>query len=241
MTKKFDDNAREEYIQLNDFTNLEYNNVKVKDMIIKEITVKQARKYIATYHYSKSMPDSTKYVYAGFYKDKLAGIIVYGMGAGKSQYKAIIPNIENGEYLELTRLWSADSMPKNTESKLISESIKLLPKEIRLILSFADEEQGHFGYIYQATNFYYCGKTTTGKRLLLSDGTTQHSRLLGIYKMRHPELKDKTNKEIMDIYGWKYIANSSKFRYVMLRGNKKIKKEMFKFIKNKIESYPKKN
>ena len=54
---------------------------------------------------------------------------------------------------ELTRLWSPDGMPKNTESKLISESIKLLPKEVRLILSYADPSQGHLGKIYQATKY----------------------------------------------------------------------------------------
>ena len=70
---------------------LEYNNIPVKDMIVKQVSVKFARPYIATFHYSSTMPDSTKFVYAGFFDDKLAGLVVYGMGTGKNQYTALIP------------------------------------------------------------------------------------------------------------------------------------------------------
>ena len=61
MTKKFDDNARKLYNQSNLlFSEFDYNNEKVKTMKIKPINAESARKYIATYHYSKTLPDSTK-------------------------------------------------------------------------------------------------------------------------------------------------------------------------------------
>ena len=240
MTKKFDDNARELYNQSNLlFSEFNYNNEKVKTMKIKPINAESARKYIATYHYSKTLPDSTKYIYAGFLGDSIAGIICYGMGASKNQYTALIPNIKEGQYLELTRLWSHDNMPHNTESKIISESLKSLPKQYKLIISFADPSKGHLGIIYQATNWYYCGMSNKGKSLITNDGIVKHTRLLGIYKKRHPELKNKTNSEIMDIYNWKYIESYGKHRYVMLRGSKKEKKNLFNNIKNKILPYPK--
>ena len=121
MTKKFDDNARENLKNSLFQYDMDWEWCKPRDMKIKLITVKEARGYIATYHYSQSMPDSTKYVYAWFYWEKLAWIIVYGMWAWKSQYKALLPDIELWCYLELTRLWSPDSMPKNTESRLICQ------------------------------------------------------------------------------------------------------------------------
>ena len=239
MTKAFDDKARTEYLAKDEFGELNYNNTPVKDMIIKEVSVKFARPYIATYHYSQTMPDSTKYVFAGYYKDKLAGIVVYGMGTGKNQYTALIPSIQKGEYLELTRLWSPDSMPKNTESKLISESLKMLPNQYKLIISFADGSRMHVGTIYQASNWYYCGISNGGRVLVTEDGVEKHTRLLGIYKMRHPELKEYTNEEIMKMYGWTYGVSHGKHRYCYLRGSKKQKKEMFRLIKNRIQEYPK--
>ena len=240
MTKWADDKARDNFKNRMFHDEFNYTNEKVSSMTIKLIKAKEAREYIATFHYSQSLPDSTKFIYAGYYNDKLAGIICYGMGAGKSQYKAILSDIQQGEYLELTRLWSHDNMPKNTESKLISMSLKALPSQYRLVISFADPSQGHLGIIYQATNFYYCGMTSGGKCLITEDGKTQHTRLLGIYKARHPELRELTTKQLMDKYKWTYGVNHGKHRYVMLLGNKTEKKKSFKLMKDKILPYPKK-
>lgn len=211
----------------------------VKDMIVKQVSVKYARPYIATFHYSKTMPDSTRFVFAGYYDDKLAGIVCYGMGASKSQYTSLIPDIKKGEYLELTRLWSPDGMPKNTESKLISESLRMLPPEIKLVVSFADSNQNHVGTVYQATNWHYVGQTNGGKVLITEDGTVQHTRLIGVYRKRHPELSDKTNEEIMQMYGWKYGEGGKKHKYCILLGDKREKKRNFQYIKDKILPYPK--
>lgn len=239
MTKSFDDNARNKYLEKNNFKELEYNNFPVSDMVIKQISPKEARPYIATYHYSKTMPDSTIATFAGYYGDRLAGIIVFGMGSGKNQYTALFPNIENGQYLELTRLWSADEMPRNTESKLISKSMKLLSEDVQIVLSFADPSHNHVGTIYQATNWYYCGMSNGGRQLITEDGIEKHSRLLGIYRMRHPEYKKLSNEELMKLYGWKYKETSGKYRYVFLRGDKNTKKKNYEFIKDKVLPYPK--
>lgn len=184
------------------------------------------------------MPDSTKYVFAGFYWETLAGIIVYWMWAWKSQYKAILPEIQAWCYLELTRLWSPDWMPKNTESRLIWWSMRMLPNEIELVVSFADPWQNHHWIIYQATNFHFCWETSWGKCLVTSDWHTQHTRLIWIYKMRHPELKEKSIKDIMEIYGWTYKKNHPKYRYVYLRG--RYKKRNTKIINYQIKEYPNK-
>ena len=241
MTFIFDENARKNHKRLLEF--FEQNQIpegtRASSLTARLGTVKEAREFIATYHYSKTMPDSTMEVCMGYYGDILAGICVFGMGAGISQYKAILPTIEQGQYRELTRLWSPDGFPKNTESRLISESIKLLPKKVKLLLSFADPNQGHLGTIYQATNWDYCGMTGGGKRLVNKNGQEFHSRLVGIYRMRHPELAGKTNAEIMKIYEWTYKQDSPKHRYVMIRTGKKETKKLREMYKEQILKYPK--
>lgn len=239
MTKVFDDIARQKMVDSFYVDDFKYNNIPIKEMIIKEVDAKFARPFISTFHYSKTLPDSSKYIYAGFLNDKLCGIIVYGMGCGKNQYTSLFPDIKNGQYIELTRLWCADDMPKNTESKLISGSLKLLPKEIKFVLSFSDESRGHVGIIYQATNWYYLGINNGGKMLITKDGIEKHPRLIGIYKKRHPELKNKTNNYIMKLCGYEYKNGGKKHRYIYLRGNKKAKKEMYEHIKGMIKPYPK--
>ena len=51
-------------------------------------------------------------------------------------------------------------------------------------------------------------------------------------------IKNKED-EIMKIYGWKYIENAPKYRYIFLRGNRKLKKKMFEQIEKYVERYPK--
>ena len=239
LTAKFDDFARNKLIS--NFNEDDYNlqNINVNEIVVKEIEKSLARQYISTFHYSKTMPDSTRFCYGGFIGDKIVGIVCYGMGCGKNQYTAIIPDIQNGEYIELTRLWCVNSAPRNTESKIISQSLKLLPQEIKLVVSFSDEAEGHCGIIYQATNWYYLGKNKGGKMLLMPNGIKKHPRLLGIYRMRHPEYREYTNAELMNLLNYTYTDGGCKYRYVYLRGDKKEKKQMYQYIKDRVEPYPK--
>lgn len=239
MTMKFDNNARKDLENSFDFGWLDEPQEAVREMVVREIPAKFARGYIAKNHYSKTFPDSTMFCFAGYLGDKIAGIITYGMGTSVNQYTSVFADIQKGEYLELTRLWSADTMPRNTESKIISESMKQLPKKIKLIVTFADPSQGHIGYIYQATNALYIGKSMGGTMLITKEGIVKHQRLIGIYRMRQEKLKNKSSQEIIDYLGWKKIKSAPKHKYVYLRGKKKDIKKMKEDIKEKIKKYPK--
>ena len=240
MTHTFDTNARNELKQQQKLFNpLKWNGKKPSEMFVKKVNASFCRPYIAEYHYSHIMPDNAFNCYAGFYGDKIAGVIVYGNGANNNTFSALIPDIEVKNCRELMRLWSADAMPKNTESKLIAESLKMLPPEIFLVVSFADPSQNHLGIIYQATNFYYCGMSNPSKMLKDKKGKIFHVRSIGTYKRRHFELRGLTNKEVMEKYGWKYIESAGKHRYVILRGDKWIKNLMYNQIKERILEYPK--
>jgi len=237
MTMKFDKKAKKDLKNSFDFGWLDTPVEGVKDMIVREVTPKFARGYIATHHYTKTFPDSTKYCFAGYLGDKIAAIITYGMGTSLAQYTSVLNDIKQGEYLELTRLWSADTMPKNTESKIISESMRQLPSKIKLIITYADPSRGHIGYIYQATNAHYIGESSAGSMLVAKCGTEKHPRLIGIYKKRNKHLADKTTQQVLDYLGWSKIKGSSKYKYVYLRGNKKTIKANLKKI-NRLP-YPK--
>lgn len=241
MTKAFDrklESSQKKSEEFFDFYST--GDVKPKQMFVRKATVKEARPYIAAHHYTHIMPDSSKEVYMGFYDDVLAGICVFGMGTGKHQYLRIIPDLKDGEYRELTRLWSPDGMPKNTESKLIGQSLRMLPPEVKLVLSYADPGQNHQGTVYQATNWHFIGTTSGGQKMINERGEEVHPRLVSMYKKRHPDkYGDMSMKQIMEELGWKYLDGTSKYRYCFLRGNKKEKKQLRKHIQKDIQDYPK--
>lgn len=224
MTRAFDEKARERFAAGKvDWPVLPTGpEMKARDLHIEQITVGQARPYIATYHYSQTMPDATKEVFAGFYDGYIVGIMVFGMGASKTIFTRIDPRIKNGEYRELTRGWVADSAPKNTNTRLIATSIKSLPPEVRFIVSFSDQAQGHEGTVYRAANFTYDGTTNggVGSRLIDEKGHEVHPRLLGIYKMRHPNLYGSMDgPAIAKALGWTltHKDRSTKHRFIYHR------------------------
>lgn len=240
MTLEFDRRAiKKEKTQKRLFNFLDGTGKKASEMFVKPVPASFVRQYIATYHYSHIMPDSSFECFAGYYGNKLAGVVVFGCGANNQTFSALIPDIQLKNCRELTRLWSPDGMPKNTESKLIKESISLLSPQVNLIVSFADPSHNHQGTIYQASNFYYCGMSNPNK--MLTNGKEKfHIRTIGSYKRRHPELRNVTNLEVMDKYGWRYVESVGKHRYVLLRGDRWLKKLMYNQIKDKIKEYPSK-
>lgn len=117
----------------------------------------EAAKYaVEHWHYSKRMPKG-KLVYIGVWENgKFIGCVIYGHGA--------TPEIGNPfglvqtQICELVRV--ALTKHKTFTSRIVAISLALLKKQssgLRLIVSFADSEQHHYGGIYQAGNWIYIG------------------------------------------------------------------------------------
>jgi hypothetical protein len=119
----------------------------------------KAAKYACeNWHYSKSVPPS-KTVKIGAWEDsQFIGVVIFSHGATPqigSPYK-----LKQSEVCELTRIaLSKHSVPV---SRIMSIAIKFLKKhcpKTRLVVSYADLMQNHYGGIYQATNWTYVGRT----------------------------------------------------------------------------------
>ena len=124
--------------------------------------------------------------------------------------------------LELNRLVVNDNLKKNSLSYFVSQCLKKLPKN-SCIVSYADQNNGHNGYIYQATNWIYTGVSTPKYKYIFEDGSSFDIRR-GIDKKG--KIKDK-------------ILLKPTHRYLFFNGTKKQIKKMNKDLKMKIYKYPK--
>jgi len=121
-----------------------------------------ARNMIVKNHYIHKL-NSASLCLGFFFNRQLGGVITYGTPVGRRVIKSIDETLENGEVWELTRLFAYDWLVKNTESRMISLSIKyikVMHQEIKCLISYADPTQGHLGTIYQASNWLYQGNET---------------------------------------------------------------------------------
>ena len=164
-----------------------------------------------------------------FNNERIAGVVIYGTPSSSSLRKGICGVEESFNVAELTRLWIEDGTPKNTESYLIGNTLKLVNKEI--IVSYAEIQQGHLGIVYQATNWLYTGLSAKRTNWTI-EGIDKHCQTIA----------DKyTAKEIREKYGdrFKLVDRPRKHRYVYLNADKRRKRELLKKLKYKLEPYPK--
>tara|TARA_A100001201_G_C4040211_1_gene186455 strand:+ start:108 stop:884 length:777 start_codon:yes stop_codon:yes gene_type:complete len=120
--------------------------------------------FLRKWHYSPIMPRLTK-IRLGYYDDKdLVGVITFGWGTRPLHtIKKLFPELETKDYYEIGKMAMHDKMPRNSESKMISDAIKWLKKntDIKYLFTWADGMVGKAGYVYQASNFLYGGYSET--------------------------------------------------------------------------------
>ena len=159
------------------------------------------------------------------------GVITYGVSASSTLLRGICGESEKGNVYELTRLWVDDSVPKNGESFLIGNTIKLLDKEI--IVSYADSSQDHLGIVYQATNFLYTGLSSKFK----------DPKVRGLEHQHHTTYANGlSNKEVIEKFGEKnvyWVERARKHRYIYFNASKTRKRELMTKLNYKVLPYPK--
>ena len=129
-----------------------------------EIASRKAIKYACeNFHYSKITSPSAYHFALSVFNDKneWCGCICYGKGANSNLLNPY--GLVQGQGAELIRV--ALNGKQENVSKALSISIKIFKKKnplAKLIVSYADVDQEHYGTIYQATNWYYTGKYNEG-------------------------------------------------------------------------------
>lgn len=183
-------------------------------LIILPIKSEETYPWLLQKHYAKRIPQ-IMYAFGLYEESTLVGVVTYGIPASPSLCMGICGKEWSDKVLELNRLCLQDNT-KNQSSFLVSNSIKLLPKPT-IVVSYADQAQGHVGYVYQATNFLYTGSTKERTDMGGRDG--KHSR-----HNKDPSIR---------------VFRSSKNRYVYFHGDKKQKKLMRNLLKYEVLPYPK--
>lgn len=126
-----------------------------KGLTVERVESKRAAALVVEHHYLHRKPPIS-HAFGLFNHGLLVGVVTYGTPASRHLQMSACPT-EPSNVIELNRLWVSDAMPKNTESWFVSRSLKDLPPKI--VVSYADTREQHYGYIYRALNFNYAGWT----------------------------------------------------------------------------------
>ena len=191
--------------------------MNIKDKYkVKSIDSYLCKDWLLNKHYAKRLC-SISYSFGLFNNNLLIGVLTIGKPASPQLCNGVC-GLENSKYVyELNRLCVNDNLEKNVLSYFVSQSLKLINKNM-ILVSYADTKMNHNGYIYQATNWIYTGATKERTDIGFEDGT--HSR-------HYSKNIDYSIRKF----------RSSKHRYIYFLG--KFKNKFKKELNYKIKPYPK--
>lgn len=204
------------------------SSLNKKDYLIVQLSKEVAKQLSIKHHYLHSSPAAIRYAYGlvNINSNNLEGFIIYSIPHSTLLREAIAGKTYKNDVIELSRLWVSDSVPKNGESFLIGNTLKLI-KETRykFVVSFADSKKGHTGIVYRASNWLYTGLTPIRKTKIPRNAkghplSMTYGKTVSDLKMEYGELAE--------------VPTGGLHRYIYITGNK----ELISKIRLKLESYP---
>lgn len=130
--------------------------MSAKEIILKPIDSKTANAFVKKNHYSWKVVNNSQLHFWVFYKNILWWVMSYWPSTDKSKLIWLVEGTGWNEFIELNRMAFSELLPKNSESRAIAISIKLLKEKaphLKWIISFADGCQCGDWTIYRASWF----------------------------------------------------------------------------------------
>jgi hypothetical protein len=205
---------------------------------VKSIHKDQTKEWLLKKHYAKRIPNIV-YSFGLFDSNYMIGVCTYGMPPQQNVVLLCGEEYKDNA-LELNRLIKNDGLPKNTQSWFVAQTFKLLPKPF-IVISYADPNNGHYGYTYQALNFLYTGEGGADKEYVFNNYqyTQRHLKDYWFKNKRLPYNPELTIDQNFINVGGEIIKMKKKKRYVIFLGDKRQKKDMINKLSWDILPYDK--
>ena len=203
-------------------------------MIVKPVTRQDYLPFLLDIHYAKRVP-SVSWAFGLFIDDKLEGVVTYGTPSSAPLRRGVCGDAYKNSVIELNRLVLLSNQ-RNHASALVGRSLRLLEGD-KIVVSFADKAQDHVGYVYQATNFLYCGLSAKRTDWKVRGMEHLHGQTIADEFRGQPNRAQAMREKYGDAF---YLApRSRKHRYVTFIGTRKFKKEARQSLKYPVQPYPK--
>jgi len=181
----------------------------VKQIQVRTITSALGNAFIKRCHYSGKVASNSQLHFGAFLNGELHGVLSFGPSLDKSKIIGLVDGTGWNEFIELNRMAFDDTLPKNSESRVIAICLRLIKKhapQVKWVISFADGTQCGDGTIYRASGFVLTGIVVSKNLVRLPDGSTIHKMTLESSPLQpRPELGGKS---YYDITGGRYSLST---------------------------------
>lgn len=188
---------------------------------------------ILNVHYARRLCPIS-YAFGLFDGHNMIGVVTYGVPSSAPLREGVCGVRYADAVLELNRLVCENR--KNAASYLVGNSLKMLPKP-SVVVSYADTSMGHVGYVYQATNWLYCGLSAKRTDWRIKGLEHLHGATIADMSRGQENRAEYMRARFGDDF---YLQDRPrKHRYVYFVGDRKQKHAMRQCLAYPVESYPK--
>jgi hypothetical protein len=179
------------------------------DLRIDWATHEAAKYACVNWHYSGCLPAGKLVKVGAWERGKFIGVVLFGRGT--SPQLGTKYGLQQTECIELVRV--ALTKHEAPVSRIMRIAIKMIAKAnpgVRLIVSFASQDEGHHGGIYQATNWIYAGLTAPQDEFLFKGKRATDRKVSQFVKETRIGRQEWEKRGVL-----KRLPTSPKHRYLM--------------------------
>jgi hypothetical protein len=188
-----------------------------KGLLVAPCSYEAAKYAVMNWHYSRRMPRGRLATFGAWECDRFVGAVIFGLGvtAGLGDRFGLVL----GEVVELVRVaLTTHDAPVTHILALATRQLERANPCTRLVVSFADPDQGHYGGVYQAGNWIYAGMTIPADEYIVR-GRRYHGRALRNLRAHAQGRRAGTTtlewaRATLDP-GTTVVKGSAKYRYLM--------------------------
>ena len=207
---------------------------KVRDMFVGPVSTSDVDEFCQRYHYTGT--GGNRNWRWGLWGP---GEVLWGVVAYNLPTRSVCSSVFGPDHLHrvwhMGRLVLPDHAPRNSESRLIAGSLRLIQENhpsVWGVLTYAAQAQNHIGYIYQATNAIYTGTSALKPAYVDERGQRRASYLDGSW----------VGPERAAELGWERVASDVNHRYLYVLGDRRQRKARLSQVRlPMLETYPKLN
>lgn len=229
-------------------------NRDISNAVVREVEYKTAEKIILEYEWLGCMPAVVWHCYGIFFDNCCAGVVCYGPeyseNLGKIGRERGIACADwskygfEGKMILLNRGACVHWAHPHCGSKLIRQSMKLLPEKYEVITATVDDAAGEIGTIYQACGFSYIGSmrdsnANVNSRKMDRDAWLVDGKMLGSRAIRQLCGSSSNEAVAKKFPTAQKIRQNSKHRYFGFRGSRKAVRAHQQAIFHMMKPYPK--
>lgn len=244
MTKAWQRKIREEKAQRVDHDLFgawwEDIDTDIKRAEVRPVTFQTAKAIIEEYEWLGTMPHICLHAFGIFFDGACGGVVTYS-----PEYCENLGRWDQygftGKIILLSRGACVHWAHPHAGSKLIRQSIKMLPARYEVVTAMTDRRAGEFGTIYQACGFDYVGALRERTGLVARQDTVVVDGKMLAHRTTKQRFGTADKKKIKKMLGSRveFIPDIDKDRYFAFCGPKSAQRKNRAQIAHLIKPYPK--